>query len=168
MTADDLAFTYHRAVAPMMWVLVALSGIEILVVHGLVALWRPWLALVLSIVTLIGVVWVVLAICSLKRLPVLLNLERVLMRAGTLKAISVPLTSIAQVRGEIARAEIDRRVLNCALIAHPNVVLVLNAPIWLGQREIHMVAHRLDDPAGFTTALERLRVAELVDFASPE
>lgn len=156
---DDLAFSYHRAVAPMMWVLVALSGMEILVVHGLVALWQPWVALVLSVVTLAGVAWLVLAIRSLKRLPVLLNGERVLMRAGTLKAISLPLASIAGVRGEIARTQIDRRVLNCALIAHPNVVLVLDGPIRLGRREITAVAHRLDDPGSFTAALERLRAS---------
>lgn len=156
---NEQAFTYHRAVAPMMWVLVALSAIEILVVHGLIALWQPWVALVLSAVTLAGVAWLVLAIRSLKRLPVLLDGERVLMRAGTLKAIRVPLASIERVRGEIARAEIDRRVLNCALIAHPNVVLMLKAPMRLGRREIAAVAHRMDDPAAFTAALEGLRAA---------
>lgn len=142
-----------------MWVLVALCGIEILVVHGLIALWRPWVALVLSVLTLAGMVWLVLAIRSLKSLPVLLDGERVLMRAGTLKALSVPLSAIAQVRGEIPRAEIDRRTLNCALIAHPNVVLVLKAPVRQGRREIRAVAHRLDDAAGFTAALERVRRA---------
>lgn len=142
-----------------MWVLVALSGIEILVVHGLVALWQPWVALVLSVLTLAAVVWLVLAIRSLKRLPVLLSDERVLMRAGTLKAISVPLSAIARVRGEVPRAEIDRRTLNCALIAHPNVVIELTTPVRQGRREIRAVAHRLDDAAGFTAALERVRQA---------
>lgn len=143
----------------MMWVLVALSGIEILVVHGLVALWRPAVALVLSILTLGGMLWLVLAIRSLKRLPVLLDDERVLMRAGTLKAISVPITSIERVRGEVARAEIDRRTLNCALIAHPNIVLVLKAPVRQGRRDITAVAHRFDNPAEFAAALEKRRTA---------
>lgn len=155
--AGQLAFAYHRAVAPMMWVLVALSGIEIVVVHALIAFWLPWLAVLLSVLTLAGLIWLVLAIRSLKRLPVLLDGERVLMRAGMIKALAVPLEAIAAVRGEIARAEIDRRTLNLALIAHPNICLELRQPIALGRRRIERVAHRLDDPAGFTAALERLR-----------
>lgn len=155
----DEAFTYHRAIAPMMWVFVGLASIEVLVVHGLLALWLPWLALMLSIVTVAGIGWLVLAIRSMKHRPVLLGDERVLMRVGTIRAISVPLANIADVRGEIARAEIDRRTLDLALIAHPNTVLMLRSPQRVGAREVHAVAHRLDDPAAFTAALERRRAS---------
>lgn len=150
---NQQAFFYHRAVAPMMWVLVALATIELLVVHSLLAFWLPWLAIVLSAATVAGIVWLVLAIWSMKRLPVLLDDERVLMRAGRIKSLSIPLTDIAAVRGEIPKVEIDRRTLNLALIAHPNVCLVLGEPR-PGKRRITQVVHRLDDSAAFTAALQ--------------
>ena len=143
----------------MMWVFVGLASVEVVVVHGLLAVWLPWLALTLSIVTVAGIGWLVLAIGSMKRRPVLIDDERVLMRVGTIKAISVPLANIAAVRGEIARAEIDRRTLDLGLIAHPNVVLVLRHPQPVDRREVHAVAHRLDDSAAFVAALEQRRAS---------
>lgn len=156
---EDLTFAYHRAIAPMMWVFVGLASVEVVVVHGLLAVWLPWLALILSIVTVAGIGWLVLAIGSMKHRPVLIDDERVLMRVGRIKAISVPLANIAAVRREIARAEIDRRTLDLGLIAHPNVVLVLRHPQPVGRREVHAVAHRLDDPAAFVAALEQRRAS---------
>ncbi|WP_272944243.1 hypothetical protein [Sphingomonas phyllosphaerae] len=36
------AFSYHRAIAPMMWMLVALMAVEMLVVHALPSGGRAW------------------------------------------------------------------------------------------------------------------------------
>jgi len=39
-------FSYHRSIAPMMWVFVALASVELLVVHFLISFWSGTAALI--------------------------------------------------------------------------------------------------------------------------
>ena len=49
------------------------------------------------------------------------------------------------------------RAVNFALVAHPNVVLTLNAPVrWRG-RDVTTLAHRFDDAPAFLRALAAIR-----------
>lgn len=152
-----IAFSYHRGIAPMIWVLLGLSAIEMMVVHGLIALWWPALGLVLIAVSLSGMVWLVLLLRSLPRRPVLVGEGRVLMRVGTLHEIVVPADAIAGFRADWTADSLkDRRIARLSLLAYPNVVLELNRPLRVGRREVAAVAHRLDDPEGFVATVHRL------------
>jgi hypothetical protein len=153
----DQRFAYHRAVAPMLWVLVGIGTLELAVVHLLVSLlWSRTGALVLSLVSLALLLWLVAAIVSMKRRPVLLDGETLLMRVGMLKTIAVPVSSIRGLRTQWNAAELKRRsVINLALVAYPNVIVDLAEPR-PGRRGITAVAHRFDDPAAFVAAIERL------------
>lgn len=146
-------FAYHRSVAPMLWVLAALSGIELATAHLLLAHWSRTAAIVLSAATLAGVGWLVGGITSMRRRPVLLDGERLLMRAGWLKRAEAPLADVAGLvegwDGALVRA---RGTLNLALVAYPNVVVALRRPL-PGRRKVVRLAHRLDDPAAFADAL---------------
>ena len=158
--AAMIDFAYHRSVAPMMWVLVAIACVELVVVHMLVALWKPWVALALSLVSLGGLVWLIGVIRSFPRLPVRIGDGRLLMRVGTLRGIEIPLSAIAGLRKSWDAAAIKHRsVLNLAMIAYPNIVVDLREPIMAGgpmPRPVIAVAHRLDDPAAFAATLEQL------------
>ena len=150
-------FAYHRAVAPMLWGLVGIATLEFVVVHASIAMWRPGVAIVLSALTLASIIWLVVGIRSFKRLPVTLDDAMLLMRAGTLKRIAIPVANIAGLRPAWDAAFVKRRTtLNLALIAYPNVVVELAIPHRSGRRTIEAVAHRLDDPAAFVAAVERL------------
>ncbi len=151
-------FAYHRAVAPMMWVLVAIAGVEFVVVHVLIAMWRPAVAIVLSLVSLTSIAWLILQIRSFARLPVEIGGGRLLMRVGRIRAIETDLANVAGLRDHWdAKAIKHRSVLNLAMIAYPNVVVDLIEPVRVGRnRVVSAVAHRLDDPAAFVAALERL------------
>ncbi|MCU6452527.1 hypothetical protein LPN01_00375 [Sphingomonas sp. A2-49] len=152
----DLSFGYRDGVAPMMGMLVAIGVVELAVTHVLLAIWHPWIAILLSLVTLIGLGWIVRAIVAMPHRPVLLNTDRLVMRVGTLRSVEIPLGQIAGLRASWDAAAIkDRSVLNLALLAYPNVVVDLRAPL-PGRRGIVAIAHRLDDPAAFAAALERL------------
>lgn len=153
MNAVD-EFDYHRSVAPMMWVLVAIASVELLVTHFLVALLVVGtVALVLSTLTLASVIWLVTVIASMRRLPVLLDDRTLTMRAGSLKQVVVPLSSVAGLRETWDAATVkDRAVRNLALISYPNVVVDLKAPL-ADRRGTSAIAHRLDDPDGFARAL---------------
>jgi hypothetical protein len=140
-----------------MWVFVGLGGVELVVVHLLVALlWSRTAALVLSLVTLVSLVWLVRVIASMKRLPVQLGERELVMRVGTLRSVTVPLQQIVGLREGWTGDDLKRRdVLNLALIAYPNVLVNLRTPLpW--RSGVRAIAHRLDDPAAFARALERL------------
>lgn len=149
---------YHRSLAPMMWVLAGLAGLELAILHFLLALWDWHAALVVTLVSLIGVAWLIRAIRSFRRLPVMLDGERVILRAGHLAGIETPLAGIAAVRTSWTSEELRQRdVLNLALIAYPNILVELAEPVRRRRRGIRAVAHRLDDPATFLAALEAAR-----------
>ncbi len=151
---------YHRSLAPMMWVFAALAGLELAVVHFLLALWDWRVALAVTLASLAGVAWLVRAIRSFRRLPVLVERDRVVLRAGHIAAVEVPVANVSAIRTSWEGAEIKRRdALNLGLIAYPNVLLELAEPVLRRRRAIRAVAHRFDDPAAFIAALEAARVA---------
>lgn len=153
---DVRTFHYHRGIAPMMWMLVLISGIELLVVHFLVSFWSGTAALILSALTAAIIVWIVLLIRSMKRLPVWIGEGRLVMATGRLKRIETPLANVAGVRGAWTAADLrSSRVLNLALIAYPNVIVDLVEPI-AGTRPVSAIAHRLDDAPAFVAALRAL------------
>ena len=141
----------------MLWVLVGLSAIELVVIHLLLAVWWPRAASIVSLATLAGMGWLIRVILSFDRLPVRIDEYRVLLRVGTLRCVAVPRAAIVGVRlGGWSSDEIKRRsTLNLALVAWPNVAVDLYEPL-PGRRGVVTVVHRLDDPAGFAAALERL------------
>lgn len=148
------AFSYHRAIAPMMWTFVGLAVAELIVMHFLIALWRPWIAAALSLLSLVTILWFVSVIASFRRLPVLIDDERLAMRIGTLRRIDVPLAAVIGVRNDWSSEALKASgVVNLALLAHPNVLVDIDTTLEHRGRRITAVAHRLDDPAGFARAL---------------
>jgi hypothetical protein len=139
--------------------------VELVVVHLLVSvLWSLVAAAILSVLSFAGLVWTIVFIRSLKRLPVVVDDEGVTMRLGSLKSVSVPAGQVAGVRTSWPRgAEKKRGVLNLALINYPNVMLDLDPPLagtGARKRPLTAVAHRLDDAAGFAAAIRRLAGTE--------
>jgi hypothetical protein len=150
-------FSYHRAVAPMMWVLFGLICIEATVTHVLIALWRPPVALFLSAFSLVLALWLGVMIRSMRTHPVSLRRGELVWPAGSIRAIVI---SLFQVSRRVDHWTLDslRRegLFNAALIAYPNIVLELDPPARLGRRTVRYVAHRLDDPQAFNAALDAL------------
>ena len=150
-------FSYHRAVAPMMWVLVGLACCELIVVHLLVASWSKTAAAILSLLTIATITWLVRAIAAMRDRPVLLEQGMLIMQAGRLKRAVVAIDNVESVLTAWDNELLKRRsTLNMALIAHPNVVVGLREPL-PGRREIRHIAHRFDDPASFALAIRASR-----------
>lgn len=141
----------------MVWILVAIAVVETSVVHLLVALWRPWVVALLSIFSVATIVWLVGAIRSFETLPVEIADGRLCWRVGRLKHAVVPLDQIKALKTNWSATDLKRRhVLNCALLAYPNTVVMLHEPLRVGRRSVCELAHRLDDPTGFATAIGSL------------
>lgn len=153
-----MTFAYHRSLSPMLGVLLGLAIVEMLVVHLVaVALWGWRVALVLGLLDLSVVVALIALIRSFRRLPVRIEHGRLTMCAGSLKSITVDMSQIAGLRGQWDAAAVKRRdTLNLALIAWPNIVIDLKAPVVCGRRQIVAIAHALDEPLAFHAAIAAL------------
>lgn len=152
-----MTFAYHRSVAPTMWVFLSLVVIETAVIHLLLAFWSPVAAAILSFVSLTILIWLVFLIRSFRAHPVRIGEGQLHWPAGSLRTVSVDIAELSGTReswtGELVKA---RSTFNAALLAYPNVVVELRAPILLGRRKIERLAHKLDDPDAFVGALNRL------------
>ena len=154
---------YHRALAPLLWVLLGLQVIELGVVHLLLMLWNPTLAWVVFALTMAGIGWFVAAIKAIRLYPVLLTDAGVRVRSAMLVDFLVPYEAIAAVEGGFA-AEVlaEKETLNLAILSSPNVALTLERAVEIdgmfgSAKRIERVALKLDDSAAFLAELERRR-----------
>ena len=156
---DARAFAYHRHLTPICTTLLVMSAIEAAVYHLLVGHWSRTTALVLFVLSDVGLVWLVGLIKSFRFRPVLLTPAGVRVRAGILIDRAIPLAAIAGVETDFTGDTIrDPATLNAALLAWPNIVLRLNTPIprraLLRTRPpVTRIAFRLDDPEPFVRLL---------------
>lgn len=157
-TGFPLSFAYQSKLAPMLWAMIALGTIELLVVHFLISFWSVAVAAVLSLLSLASIIWLALLIRSMKRLPVLVEQGRLVMRTGSLMEFIVPGANIAAVRTNFpSEAVKERSVLDHGLLAYPNVLVELREPVERKTgRKTTALAHCLDDPAGFAGAVTAL------------
>jgi hypothetical protein len=152
-------FGYHAKLAPLLWVFIGLATIELLVVHLLISFWSGTMAAMLSLLSLATILWLVLLIRSMKRLPVIVASDRLVMRSGSLSSVEITGTNIAAVRTNFPGDALKSgSVQNLALLSYPNVLVEMRAPLPKRRRRaIAAVAHCLEDPIGFAAAAEALR-----------
>ena len=146
-----LQFDYHRSVAPIMWVFFAIAVIELVVVHLLVALTWPLVGWTLTILSAIGIVWILLGIRSFRRLPHELVGDRLTVRFGNMKQVRLGLGQVDRVIGSWEDGAVQaKNAINLAGIAYPNRCIELVEPLEKGRSRVFV---RLDDPEPFDRAL---------------
>jgi MFS family permease len=155
-----LAFGYHRSVGPQLGMLLGIAIAETVVVHILVtAIWGWRAALVVGLVDLATVMLLVRLLRAMRARPVTIVDGMVTVRAGFIGERRFPASAIVAIRTDISAADARRPgVLNLALVAHPNIALVLSPPLpgRRYRRPIDTVVHRLDDTAAFIAAIDAL------------
>ncbi len=135
--------------------LLGLAIVETLVLHVVaVALWGWTIAIVLGLFDLSLIAALIGLLRAIRRHPVTIAEGVLTMRIGRRKVMPIPLDQVDGVRASWDAAALKcKGVANLALATWPNVVVDLAAPVRLRGREVHAVAHRLDDPAAFSAAL---------------
>ncbi|GGB23791.1 hypothetical protein GCM10011380_11830 [Sphingomonas metalli] len=152
-------FAYHRHLAPISAALLILSGIEVGTYHLLVGHWSRTAAIVMFVLSDLGLVYLVGLIKSFRLRPVLLTPDGVRVRAGFLIDRLVPFDRIVSIEGGLidGAAVRDPATLNAALLAWPNILLRLSGPVehraGPRRRRIDAIAFRLDDPEDFLRIL---------------
>lgn len=137
----------------MMWVLFALSLLELVVVHIFVALKWPVIGWTLTTISALGAIWLVWWILSLKRLPHELCDRVLTLRLGTMKTVTVALDNVSAISSAWEPGALDKKGnINLAAIAHPNRCLELKEPIEKGKTRVFF---RLDDAAAFDALMKK-------------
>ncbi len=143
----------------MLWAFAGLAACELLAVHLLVALWWPAVAWPLSVVTALGIAWLVRWILSWRRRPHVLYRDRLRLTMGSLRAVELQLATIANTHAELSGELLRRReTLNLVPIAYPNRIVELRQPL-PGRWRTRRVAIRLDEPEAFDEALRSAGIA---------
>lgn len=168
---SPLKFSYRSARSGAITItLVAVILIESVAVHFAVAARRPVLAWVLTLTSLVAVLWLVRDYVALGTGAVRLGDETLELTIGRRFAIAIPLAAIERAITPTFRdlpaagATRGRDFLNLTKPAAPNVLLVLREPrrvrLTAGvHRDARRIAFRLDDAPRFLTALEERRAA---------
>lgn len=151
------AFAYHRALAPTLGVLLGLALVETMVLHIVaMALWGWRIAILLGLADLSLAVALIGLLRAIRRHPVTIVDGVLTMRVGRLKTIAVPLDRVRGLRQSWTRDNLKAPgVVNLALANWPNVMIDIDPPIAHRRRPITAIAHKLDAPGDFATALRR-------------
>jgi hypothetical protein len=173
----SLEFSYRSArSAAITFTLVTVILIESVAVHVAVAARQPTLAWVLTLTSLIAVLWLVRDYRAMGTGVVRLAGDAVELTIGRRFALVIPLAAIERATTPSFRdlpaagTTQGRDFLNLTKPAAPNVLLVLGAPqrvrLTAGlYRNARRIAFRLDDAPSFLGALDERRAAIATRFA---
>lgn len=160
----QLAFTYHRrgSYGLMLAAMGLLLVVETFLVHLIVRHWSNTAAWVLTLASLYTLLWVIGDYQAIRLRPIILDSERLHLRAGQRWRLSIPYSLVADLRPP---AKIDAQsadYVNFAIAGEPSLLLELTATVealgLLGRRkQVRCVGLTLDDPKAFQSALAEHR-----------
>lgn len=164
--AGTRAFSYHvqSSLAAIFGVLVLASAGELVAVHFLLRTVSPRAAWTLTIVSVIGVLWLVGFLRAAILRPVLLSDTHLYVRTGLQWRLDVPLAEIAHVAiGRVPPSPHEPGTLRAVRFGQPNVSLSLRQPVvargaYGTERSVTRVLLTLDDRRAFEGALRERSV----------
>ena len=157
------AFTTHRksGVVALLLMGAVIAVVEAAVVHILVQRWSPALAWALTILSIYGVVWIIGFLQALRLRPILLTPRALVVRAGMLSVVEVPLDAIARIVPATFPYP-DRgtpEYLQSMVSGDPQFLIELDRSlraegVYGRSRTVRLVGLAVDEPAEFRSALE--------------
>jgi len=156
------AFTYHVScsygaiVGVFTFLIVMATGLA----HLLLWLWKPWLAWVVSGVSLYSALFLLADFNAARRRPILVDGRVLNLRVGLRWRAEIPLEEIDAVEEPGPEAPSGHDVLKAHLVGQPNLILKLRAASeaigWYGRtRKFQTATLSVDDPGGLAEALRR-------------
>lgn len=147
-------FSYHRAEMPYLYALLALSAVELVVVHLVLASLSAAAAWVASAMTLALFVLFVRLIHTMRTRPITVGASGVRLRSGFKLDTTLPpgaVTAVSALGPSPPARTADTRSLS--LLAGDNVEIMLAGPQSALGLRYSRIRLRLDDPAGFVAAV---------------
>lgn len=154
-------FSCHGQTAPMLWALLGLQSIELGVTHLLISHWSERAAIVLSLLTFGGIVYMIAFIRSLRLHPILLTEDGLHLRTGLLSQRFVRYHEIAEALAFPTSEQVNAaETLNMSILAWPNMIVRLREPVprkrfFRARPPITAIAFRPDRPDAFLATLKQ-------------
>ena len=161
--SDAVAFSYIGAVATLLWAFIAVSAVELVVLHVLL----PWetVRVIADVLSIWGLVWMIGFMASFRVHPHLVSEYGLRVRHGAATDITVPWDVIATVglrersRDKSRALQLDRReegaVLNVVIGSRTNVILTLHHPLAValptGEESVTELRLYADDARGLVS-----------------
>ena len=171
---DTVAIGYSRLVAPMLWLWIFGSAVEVVVLDVLLSRWWTPLRVPLLVVGVWGLVWMLGMLAAYRTRPHLLGADALQVRDGIHARVDVPLARIAGTRsvdhdlpGLLKSVHVEGdgpdAVLLVGVGSRTNLELVLTAPTTLetphGPTTVSRVGLWVDEPREVAELLRRRRSA---------
>jgi hypothetical protein len=149
--SGSIAFTRHLSEVPTIYAIGVLAAIELVVVHLLVSRWSESAALLLLLVSILGIASIAATVRRLIKNPVLLTPTGLTVTHRDGSVFRIPFSSIADFEDTTSSpAPRGQSVLQFSLFAHPNVSLRLAEPIEDRRgRKFSRLSFRVDKPRQF-------------------
>jgi hypothetical protein len=151
---DAWAFSSHKRSGHggLVFALLALTAVEVIAIHVLLALWSPVLAWIITALSLYGALWLLADYRASILRPVLVDSDDVWLRAGLRWQARVPRRMVSAVVRTAPRSQECTRSL--AFLTTPNLWLEFSEPISLAgpygiRRRVRKVGLFVDNPAEF-------------------
>ena len=131
-TPGGVAFPYTGVVSPLLWAFIAVSAVELAVLHLLLP-W-PMVRLVVDIISIYGLIWMFGLMASLRAHPHVAEETGLRLRSGTNVDLEIPWDAIAAVRVRTRGLEkskgvqFEDGVLKLAMMSRTDLEVVLNEP----------------------------------------
>lgn len=172
--ADTVAIGYSRLVAPMLWLWIFGSAVEVVVLDVLLSRWWTPLRVPLLVVGVWGLVWMMGMLAAYRTRPHLLGADALQVRDGIHARVDVPLDRIAGTRsvdhdlpGLLKSVHVEGEGPDAVLLvgvgSRTNLELVLTDPTTLetphGPTTVGRVGLWVDEPREVAELLRRPRSA---------
>jgi hypothetical protein len=157
--ADAAPFTCHKSSRLLVWSLLFVAVLEIAAAHALISIWSVRAALTVSLLSGVGVVYLLGLANSFARLPLLVSARGVRVRAGLILDQWVGFDEIASVEAVVDCGDPKRPgFLKASGLVYPNVVLRLRAPMTIdrlfkGPKTVEVIGLHPDEPTQFVRAV---------------
>ncbi|WP_107771370.1 hypothetical protein [Nocardioides sediminis] len=165
---------YARLAAPMIWLWIFGSAVEVVVLDVVLSRWLPSLRVPLLVVGVWGLLWMLGLLASYRVKPHLLTDTELVVRSGARTRVAVPLGAITSIRSAehqlpgIVRSvhvedEEPEALLLVGVSSRTNLELVLEGPTVLttpnGSSTVSRVGLWVDEPREVAELLRRRRSA---------
>ncbi|MGI9542876.1 MAG: hypothetical protein ACR2MX_06420 [Cyclobacteriaceae bacterium] len=123
-------FTYHRkgSKLAMIWVFVFLIVAETFILHLLLALWKPWIAWVMSAASIYTVFLLIAHLKACLQRPIIVQPDQIQIRNGLLGDTNIPFDTIELVTDQLKTIEKADQKQKLDIFDTPNLAIKLRSP----------------------------------------
>lgn len=160
LNPGERAFTSYGTFAPALLAVLVLSAVEIFILHLVLARFSVTAAKVATVLGVVGAIYILGILKSLRALPTVVGGREVKVRLGSLQKAAFPLTSLKSISRVTAGLPLGPEIAKMSGLSAPNVLIELHNPITIdahmsNSRVVSGLAVYLDKSEEFISAITK-------------